>query len=334
MSKRTALPLDRVEKLNERRSKLRKDRDDARKLADDAEVLGTETHVGALVVVQDEFTRTMSESQVQYHLKWAQAERDRAAEVEEITETHFEEIAASTGIHLTNIEAMYAASGVAITDSWEKAMTALGAQVDSFIADLPTQGDLPSIFTTPNERGEAFAQAYDAEGNYVGHQRGTHDINGVDPEGFRTGTRASSRADFGLGPVGSTPPGLPGLPSAAAAAAAVARQDRDERRNVSGGGAVGTGGTSGGGTGGAYHAGGIFRNPTRGIIAEAGPEVVIPLSQLTSVVRRATEGMGGGHNNGGGGVTVVVGEGAYVFDDFIDEVSTAVTTARLRGQIN
>ena len=224
------------------------------------------------------------------------------------TKTRMGELQIETGLGLTAIEGMYAATGLAITTSWSDMMGALTGQVDQFITGVSGQGYTPGIFS--NTTDGPFASAYDADGNYVGFVNGTHDITGRDPDGNKTGTNASDRESLGLAPVGDRPPGLPGLPSPPSSRPPT-------------GGPPGRGG---------FHAGGIFRNPTRGLIAEAGPEVVIPLSQLTSVVRRATEGMGMQGNNNGGGVQVIVSDGAYVFDKFVDMTVRAIQDARLAGR--
>lgn len=89
--------------------------------------------------------------------------------------------------------------------------------------------------------------------------------------------------------------------------------------------------------------GGIAFNRMPATIGEFGPEAVIPLDQFPSLMaktfRYAFGGMGGGMGMlaGAGGssrvINVIVPEGAYVMDDFVEAVKDALDEADRRGNI-
>ena len=226
-----------------------------------------------------------------------------------------------------NIEAMYNASGVNINASWGDALNAIENQVGVFISGITGQQYTPSIFTQTNEDGQPFAQVYDAQGRYVGFS-GTHDITGRDAEGNKTGTNASSREAFGLGPAGELPL-LPGQTRPR-------ERDDDDDGNVSGGGASATSG------GGAYRGalGGFTRGAQRMIIGEAGQEVLIPLDRMDEVFGsylRSKMQAGGGMSMSGmqgmGSNTYIINmpEGTHFVDDPVEYIQDALLEAERRG---
>jgi len=260
----------------------------------------------------------------------------------------------TTGVHTSNIVNMYQAAGVAISESWETMLNALDGRIAASVASWNSAQPGGSTYdplanwasnadvSQLNEEGH-YSLSYDAEGNYVGFG-GTHDVQGRDDEGNRTG-----KDNFvGLFPgyqgheYTGAPPTLPGQGDPDW----VRRQDAEERRKArarerarererrerSGDRSTDEHGDTYG-----AHAGGIFTNPTRALLAEVEPEIVLPLSRLGATMRAAfrdvAPAMSGGVRAGamGGDIHIHVNEGAYVFDDFVDAAADAVVKARLRG---
>ncbi len=85
------------------------------------------------------------------------------------------------------------------------------------------------------------------------------------------------------------------------------------------GGLMGGIGKAAGGIGGflghIFQTGGIVTGPTMGLLGEAGPEAVIPLSQLQTLVPALAGGGGSGHGAGGGNMLYVDLRGSQVMSD-------------------